>query len=53
MEVDEKSAKDNVTFQGQSYYFCSPECREEFDEAPEDYIGDESLGDEGLERTGT
>ena len=52
MEVDEKSAKDRATFEGQSYYFCSRDCKDEFLEAPEEYIGDD-MGDEGLERTGT
>jgi P-type Cu+ transporter len=53
MEVDEKSAKDRATFEGQPFFFCSRDCKEEFDEAPEDYVGDENFGDEGLERTGT
>ena len=48
MEVDETSAKDRALFQGETYYFCSRDCKEEFDEAPEDYVGDE-----GLEKTGT
>ena len=48
MEVELKSAKEQTTYEGQTYYFCSLDCRQEFDESPEDYIGDE-----GMERTGT
>src|SRR5262249_29910955 len=41
MEVDEKDAKDPSSFEGKTFYFCSTDCREEFDEAPEDYVGDD------------
>ena len=40
MEVDENSAKDRSSFEGKTYFFCSTDCREEFDEAPEEYIGE-------------
>ncbi len=53
MEVEDESPKHRATFQGQMYYFCSRECKERFVEAPEDYMGDDLMGDEGLERTGT
>jgi len=46
MEVDENSAKDRSSFEGKTFYFCSTDCREEFDEAPEEYVG-------GDLRTGT
>lgn len=39
MEVDEKSTKDRSTHQDQTYYFCSRDCKEEFDASPEEYIG--------------
>jgi len=29
-----------ATYEGRTYYFCSEECREEFREAPEEYVGD-------------
>jgi YHS domain-containing protein len=48
MEVDEKNAKQRSTYQGQTYFFCSRDCKEEFDEAPQDYAGGEDL-----EATGT
>lgn len=39
MEVE-----DNPTWaaehEGTKYYFCSEDCKEEFEEAPEDYIGE-------------
>jgi YHS domain-containing protein len=43
MEVDEKSAKDNSNYNGKTYYFCSTECRDEFDEAPEEYVGEPDI----------
>jgi len=47
MEVDENGAKDRSLFEGRTFYFCSQDCREEFDEAPEEYVGEGDL------RTGT
>jgi len=47
MEVEESSAKDQSTYDGKKYYFCSADCRKEFDESPEDYVGESDL------RTGT
>jgi len=41
MEVDDRSAKERVTHEGTTYYFCSRDCMEEFQAAPEDYIGGE------------
>jgi len=49
MEVDETQAKDRSSYQGQTYFFCSTACREEFDEAPEDYLG----GEDTTLKTGT
>ena len=36
MEVDENQAL-RVTYEGQNYYFCSEDCRDEFNEAPDEY----------------
>lgn len=47
MEVDDRSAKERVTHEGTTYYFCSEDCKDEFQAAPEDYIGGEE------EMTGT
>jgi P-type Cu+ transporter len=41
MEVDERTSTDKTTHEGQTYYFCSTDCMEEFKAAPDDYIGDE------------
>ncbi len=38
MEVDEKKARCKSQYEGITYYFCSPECKQEFDEDPEEYI---------------
>jgi len=41
MEVDERSATDKATHQGQTYYFCSTDCNDEFLADPDEYIGGE------------
>jgi YHS domain-containing protein len=48
MEVDERNSNETAEYQGEAYYFCSRDCREEFEKSPMDYVGDE-----GLEKTGT
>ena len=39
MDVDEKKAAGKSDYQGQTYYFCSPGCKQAFDKEPEKYIG--------------
>jgi Cu+-exporting ATPase len=46
MEVDEQKTRDRATHEGKTYYFCSQDCREEFETAPEEYL-------DGEEMTGT
>jgi Cu+-exporting ATPase len=41
MEVDEKTTRERATYEGQTYFFCSNDCRDEFQASPEDYIGGE------------
>ncbi len=41
MEVDERTAPAKSTYDGKTYYFCAPGCKEEFDENPHDFIGEE------------
>ena len=41
MEVDERTTKDKAMHEGTTYYFCSADCKDEFQASPEDYIGDE------------
>jgi Cu+-exporting ATPase len=41
MEVDEQTAKDRMMYEGATYYFCSSDCKDEFQASPQDYIGGE------------
>lgn len=38
MDVDEKQTKFQTAFAGKKYYFCSDECRKEFENRPEEYM---------------
>jgi YHS domain-containing protein len=38
MEVNPASAEAHSEFGGQTFYFCSPECKQKFDAKPEQYI---------------
>lgn len=40
MEVDEKNAADKTNYRDEVFYFCSPRCKQKFDENPESYTGD-------------
>lgn len=47
MVIDEKDAVGTSDYQGTKYYFCSDDCKVEFDESPQDYAagsGDSSGG---------
>ncbi len=37
MEVDESTAKAKSEYKDQTYYFCSLDCKEQFDNNPERY----------------
>ncbi len=39
MDVDEKKAGARSEYKGQTYYFCSPGCKQTFDKDPERYAG--------------
>lgn len=39
MQVDEKQAAAQSEHQGRTYYFCSPVCKERFEQNPEQYTG--------------
>ena len=46
MTVDEKKAKSESLrsdYQGKTYYFCSRQCKEHFDSAPEDYLAETEI----------
>ncbi len=37
MQIDEKNAAGKSEHQGQTFYFCSPACKQKFDQNPEQY----------------
>ncbi len=37
MEINEQAAEATSTYRGQTYSFCSQECKEQFDQNPEKY----------------
>ena len=39
MEVDETAAPAKVEYDGELYYFCSAQCRQEFMQDPGQFIG--------------
>ena len=39
MKIDEKDAVATADHKGKTYYFCSADCKETFDEDPDDYAG--------------
>lgn len=41
MEVTYETAQARSEYNGQTYYFCSLGCKEDFDREPERYIGQE------------
>jgi len=38
MEVDESSAQWTSEYEGKTYYFCAPGCKNSFDKDPEKYL---------------
>ena len=38
MDVDEKNAPAETEYAGDTYYFCSNECKEKFEADPERYV---------------
>jgi P-type Cu+ transporter len=47
MDVDETSSH-RVSFHRRTYYFCSHECRVEFEESPNDFIDEETFEPTGI-----
>jgi YHS domain-containing protein len=37
MEVDEKQSKFHSEYDGKNFYFCSEECKDTFDNQPQNY----------------
>ncbi|HEX7296841.1 MAG TPA: YHS domain-containing protein [Pyrinomonadaceae bacterium] len=44
MEVDEQDAAGRSQHQGQTYYFCSEDCKEKFDQNPQQYAQQRGQG---------
>ena len=40
MKVDEATAQWTSEYKGQMYYFCSPGCKQSFDQNPEQFLGE-------------
>ena len=38
MMIEEGDAVATSDYQGKRYYFCSEDCKEAFDQSPEDYV---------------
>jgi YHS domain-containing protein len=38
MQVDEQQASGKSEYQGKTYHFCSPGCKQRFDQEPDRYI---------------
>jgi YHS domain-containing protein len=38
MEVNDKNAEFQTQFAGKKYFFCSEECRKEFEQQPNEYV---------------
>ncbi len=38
MTIDEKTAKGESVYNGQTYYFCAPICKTRFDQDPAKYV---------------
>ena len=38
MEVDEKTATWKSEYEGKTYYFCAPMCKQKFDRNPAKYV---------------
>ncbi len=44
MDVDPKTAQWKSEYKGQTYYFCAPGCKRDFDKEPEKYAGKAQTG---------
>lgn len=45
MQVDPENAAGQSEYEGQTYYFCSPGCKQQFDQNPSGFAG--GKGSEG------
>jgi len=42
MQVNEQQAPGRSEYQGQTYYFCSTNCKRQFDQNPQRYAGQQA-----------
>ncbi|MFP4177017.1 MAG: heavy metal translocating P-type ATPase, partial [Candidatus Brocadiia bacterium] len=47
MDVDPDEAAAQTEYEGKTYYFCNPGCKEKFDADPEKYLGEEEKPEAG------
>ncbi len=52
MEIDERKAGGKSEYQGKTYYFCSPGCKQSFDREPARYVGSGQQGQGGSAHAG-
>lgn len=45
MEVDESNAQWTSEYEGKTYYFCAPGCKNSFDKDPEKYLSGNGGGE--------
>ena len=38
MQIDEKQSAAKSDYNGQTYYFCSPSCKQKFEQDPVQYV---------------
>lgn len=43
MEIKQETAKATTTYKGETYYFCSPVCKNQFKENPDKYLKKETF----------
>lgn len=44
MEIDEQSAAGRSQYEGQTYYFCTESCKDEFELNPQQYVNQGAQG---------
>ena len=47
MMVDTATAQHKSVYKGETYYFCSPGCKGDFDKNPEKYLSQKASGHAG------
>jgi len=53
MEFDSSQAEAQTSYQGQSYFFCSQDCRRTFEENPKEFVNNSTVSnaDQGESET--